>query len=472
MFAIFQTKIMELVAQHNQSSFPVNAFVTALFSLIKLSLDAYPDVFDRVDDVLGNMLSYFQSSGKTLDEPSARTVRKMLEYVTEKVKDVNVVLDFANFAGVAALLGFQARRTFALSFVAAAGKYGYKIGSMECVGRLFEIIAPIVKDVEDTPSDKTLIYTLDVEEEFVEEQQAVCAALQFIDTPELNVLAKLFSGMRKQLGQGGPERMRYTLKAMVSLYIRLALRARKAEAAGEDPGVNTGKLFHLMHTGDGKGMLEHLADKAPGEVFHLYLTAANAADTCGQCDVAYDLYAGAFALYDEHAATAKAQLMMLTAMIASLCALRAMPEETYDTLSAKLCQYSSKVVQKPDQSRMVQQCSHLFWKKALSDQYHKKAMQCLQKSLKIADNCPAGHQFGLFVEALNHYMYYYQAQMPEATVKAVQALIVMCNEAQSSAEDKSTEMYKNAKQYYASTKALITRRQREDDRWTEFDVEA
>lgn len=126
---------------------------------------------------------------------------------------------------------------------------------------------------------------------------------------------------------------------------------------------------------------------------------------------------------------------------------------------------------KVDQCRMVMQCSHLFWKKILSAEMHHKVVECLQRALKTADSCPAGYQFGLFVEALNHYGYYYNAQMNEVSAKAVQALVDMANEAVSSAEDKAAEQYLEAKVYLKNTIKMIKERQEAgDELWNEVNV--
>ncbi len=161
---------------------------------------------------------------------------------------------------------------------------------------------------------------------------------------------------------------------------------------------------------------------------------------------------------------------MLNALISSLAAIRTMPEEHYDTLATKLCQYSSRLVHKPDQSRMIMLCSHMFWKKVLSEDSHKKASECLARALKIADNVPAGLQFGLFAEVLNHYAYYYNAQMPQATSKTVNAVVTMNKDAIDAAEDKNSEAFKSAKRLFNNTQASLKRRQQVDDRWCEIEL--
>lgn len=470
MFGLFQEKIAELVKQHNQNTFPASAFAETLCALMKLSLRAYPDHPERVDEVMTTLHDYFVQSG-TVDDASAKIIRKGLEFVVDEIKDINIVLDFGSFVGVVGLLSFQTRRTVGMNFIKSAARFGATVGTGERVGKFFDVIAPLVKDVDDMPANKSDIYTIDLEEDFIEEQQLVCKALHLIDTPDLKDLSKLYSGVRKELGKGGPERMRYTLKAMCSLYTRLALKCRKAEVNGESPGVHPQRLFNYLYTGDGGGLLEHLSASAPVEVFYMYLHTANAADTCELGDTSRDLYAAAFALYEEHGATNKVQLQMLNAMIGSMGALRTMSEEEYSVIATKLCQYSSRLVHKADQCRMVMLCSHLFWKKALSPESHTKVVECMKRALKIGDNCPPGQQFGLWAEALNQYAYYYHAQTPDVSAKSVSLVASMNHEAIASAEDKNTDAFKNAKTFFKNTQSTLKKRAAEgDDRWAEVDV--
>lgn len=467
MFSIFQTKITELVTQHNTTSFPPNAFVETLASLSRMSLKAYPGEFDRVDACFGDVGNYFSSQNVKPDEKTSEALREFLTASFDSITDPNVLLDMQNLVSVVSLLPFATRRKTALAFVSCAARSGQKITSLERVTTMFDIISPIVKDVDDTPAQRNLIYLDDPIREFVEEQHAVCKALHLLDNENLSLLAKMYSGVRKQLGQGGEERMRYTLKAMCSLYVRLALRVNKQP----DCGVHAAKMFQYIHTGDGKGILEHLASQQPMEGFYSYLSTSNTADICALPEVTYDLFAAACILYEENAADSKVQQSMLSAMICSLAAMRGLPEEEYINLATKLCQHSSKLLLKADQSKMVMQCAHLFWKGHLSEEYHKKVTDCLQRALKTADNSPAGHQFALFVEALNRYLYFYANANPHVTPKVVNALVGMTLEARESQESKDTTNYAEVKRFFDSTLRFIKHKQASgEDKWLEVEL--
>lgn len=88
----------------------------------------------------------------------------------------------------------------------------------------------------------------------------------------------------------------------------------------------------------------------------------------------------------------------------------------------KAALHSSKLLKKPDQCRGVYLSSHLWWAtdRAVADadlpenekvlfRDGKRALECLQKALKIADSCmdPVTN-VELFVEILNRYIYYFE----------------------------------------------------------------
>lgn len=59
-------------------------------------------------------------------------------------------------------------------------------------------------------------------------------------------------------------------------------------------------------------------------------------------------------------------------------------------------------------------CSHLFWKPEIEGEGYregKRVLECLQKSLRIADACmDSSMNVKLFVEILNEYLYYFEGK--------------------------------------------------------------
>lgn len=466
MFSVFSQQISSMGAKG--AVFTTAGFAETQFSLIKLVLKTYPGAYDRVDEVLGALRDHYASIAPDAD--ATKVTKRLLTYLMSEVRDLNVLLDLTAFDGVLEHLNFKTRREVAMEICAVAVNAPFRVSTLERVAKLFDIIAPMVKDLDDTPADKSQIYTMDPVEEFIEEQSMVSRILHIIDSEDLGVLFKMYSGARKQLGQGGMQRMRRTLKAMVFLYMRLAIRAKKVELSGSEPGVAVAKPFQYIHSGDGKGILELLTQEIPDETIFMYVACANAADTCELPDVAYELYCEAITIYENNVADSKDQIHVLSTMISSLHSLKAMPEESYEVIATKICQHSSKMLKKNDQCKMVALCANLFWKKTLSEEYHKKVLECLQRALKIADHSQPIFQLPLFVELLNQFLHFYAAAAPGVTVRFVTALLELIRTAQASDEVERNATHDEATLYHKNTVKYIKSRQQDDERWQEIEL--
>ena len=471
MFEGFQAALDGLAAA-NRAVMTPGAYAECGAGLMKLAVKAYPGEDERVNGVVAALHAFFQQQG-ALDAETTKSLRRTCEALIALYQaNPGQLLEFPNFPELVQLLSFTARRQIAISFAKMVTASKHKIGNVDAVTRFFDLLAPLMMTLPDTPADKTQIYTIDVQEEFAEEQGLVCRTLHVIDTPDLAVLSKIFSGMRKQLSRGGPERTRYTYKAMVALYARLAIRCAKAAGEGADSGVNVGKIFSYLHSGDGNGMLETLAELDTLQGISLYVFAANAADTCGMGDNAYDLFAAALMLYEHGIPDTKRQMAVLSQLVSALAICRSLEEESYKNLAAKLCQYASSLLLKQDQCRMVQVCSHLFWKKTLSDEARQSTNECLQRSLKMADKSPSGAQYDLYVESLNRYLYYFSAKMPQVQAKHINSLVDMCNKTREArAAEGGAAATADSAAFEKNTKAYIRHRKQDqsDERWAELE---
>jgi len=171
------------------------------------------------------------------------------------------------------------------------------------------------------------------------------------------------------------------------------------------------------------------------------LQCAVAADKCGQPfeTIAYEFFTQAFLIYEEQISDSQAQFNAISLIIGSLQLLTVFGEENYDILITKSALYSSKLLKKPDQCRAIYMCSHLFWRvnntnsnstSETSTEYRngKRVLECLQKSLKIADTCmDSSMNVHLFVEILNQYLYYFESTCDAVTIQYLSGLIALIN---------------------------------------------
>ena len=149
-----------------------------------------------------------------------------------------------------------------------------------------------------------------------------------------------------------------------------------------------------------------------------------AADECQYHAISYEFIKDAFLLYESEISDSKAQVRSLTAIVGSLLNCRYFTVEDYEALITKAAQYANKLLKKPDQSRMIALCAHLFsppgsatsevrsdsceisiTAKAVGDAVTTycdpdRVLECMQRALKVASVSNPN----IFVEILDRYL--------------------------------------------------------------------
>ena len=125
--------------------------------------------------------------------------------------------------------------------------------------------------------------------------------------------------------------------------------------------------------------------------------------------IAYEFMKEALILYETDITDSKAQVRVLKAIIGTLLNCGNFSAEDYDNVTTKLCQYSNKLLKKPDQCQMVTLCSHLFWppcgllpdgrnRFADDPKMYGKSLECVKRAINIIKDKPSAN---LFIEILD-----------------------------------------------------------------------
>ena len=266
---------------------------------------------------------------------------------------------------------------------------------------------------------------------------------------------KVLGCARKHFGQGGLQRIKHTLVPLVFRALDLSRKIRKVEAAGEAKlQYSSRKVFQFVHE-----IVTAMAGSFPALSLHLFLQCAQEADAAGLGAIAYEFVSQAFILYEDELPDSKAQLQALHLMVGTLLQSSGFDAPDYDALATKTTQYAAKLFKKPDQCRMVATCSHLFWsgpppeappkpegdlldgddddaatapaeEPAAAPGDARRVLECLQKSLKIADACmtSSSSPINLFVEILDHYLAHFEKKCPTTTAKFITGIVALINE--------------------------------------------
>ncbi|KAL7513538.1 hypothetical protein ACHAXN_012011 [Cyclotella atomus] len=223
-----------------------------------------------------------------------------------------------------------------------------------------------------------------------------------------------------------------------------------------------------------------LATSSPELAFKFYLEIAvatdllafsvrsNNKDSAEFSGIAYDFMTQAFLVYEDDFSDSKAQVRSITSIVGSLLSCRTFERTDYEALITKTAQYAAKLLKKPDQCRMVCLVSRLFYvvnEDANAYRNPQRVLECLQRSLKIADACSMSSSANLilFVEILDYYVYYYEIENPAITDKFVTGLIALINEHFSTIGSAGSAAVEEARSYYNSVLKGINKRKKEKD---------
>ena len=179
--------------------------------------------------------------------------------------------------------------------------------------------------------------------------------------------------------------------------------------------------------------------------FKLYLQAALTADRFAGSrkegselldvygPMPYELISQAFVLYEQSITDTKMQQRCIVCIMGTLLDCCSLSDEDYQGLVTKAAQFSAKTVKKADQCQLVTQCAHLFYPAEHSDVTYRnaqRALECLQRALKLADACTSANSedIYLFVDLLDHYLFFFDKKCPTISDAYVTGLVALVKE--------------------------------------------
>lgn len=192
------------------------------------------------------------------------------------------------------------------------------------------------------------------------------------------------------------------------------------------------------------------------------------------------------------------QLAATKLSVATLHHTRNMSAESYDTLATKATQHSARLLKKPDQCRAVAKASFLFSVSAVhapqkapaadgdaaaaddaagtsdadaavSGREPKRVLECLQRSLKIADACKvASMHTPLFVETLDMYLVHFAHRCAAITPGYISSLIQLIEQQFSEDTDPTKESTEKARLHFMAAKRYIASKRINDPRFEEI----
>ncbi|XP_013396942.1 vacuolar protein sorting-associated protein 35 [Lingula anatina] len=424
LFDIFSQQISQVI--QNRPDMPPEDIVSLQVALINLALKCYPDRVDYVDKVLETTEEIFNRLNLDHIENSSAVSKELMRLMKIPVDSYNnilTVLQLEHFGPLFEYFDFAAKKSMSSYIIVNALDNDIKIPSQEQVDAILNLVAPLVCDQEGQPQD-------DIDpEDFAEEQGLMGRLINLMQAEDADQQYLILNAARKHFGNGGNMRIKYTLPPLVFAAYKLAFKYKELEEEDDKWEKKCQKIFQFCHQTIGALIKAEMAEVP----LRLFLQGGLAAGEIGfenHESVAYEFLSQAFSLYEDEISDSKAQLSAITLIIATFEKMKCFGEENHEPLRTQCALAASKLLKKPDQCRGVATCSHLFWSGKTREsegeevQDGKRVMECLKKSLRIANQCmDSSVQVQLFVEILNHYIYMYEKGNDQMTVQVLNQLI-------------------------------------------------
>ena len=379
-------------------------------------LKVYQDQPDYMGKCIDASVEYLDSNPNVVTPGIIQQIEKLME-IPINAHGIGV-LKVESFQRLLTTLPFRSRRQVAMRMVEILTDRNVQLNQTTLIEQSLTFLSPLIKD------DLSMQTGVDEirKEEFQQEQYLVAKLVHLIHHEDPDCIFPLYCAARKHFGQGGIKRIQYTLVPLVFGALRLAQTLYRVESSGKKGKTSIRKILQFVHE-----IVTALASNFHQLAFRLFLQCAQTADACHFEAISYEFISQAFILYeDEMGADSKAQCEALYIMIGTLLTCQQLTQDNYDTLITKTTQYAAKLLKKADQCSLVATSAHLFWPSDSTKQDGARVLECLQRSLKIADVC--GSNLALFVDLLDHYLFFYQNKTPQITAQYLSGLKALIKE--------------------------------------------
>ncbi|RDB24655.1 Vacuolar protein sorting-associated protein 35B [Hypsizygus marmoreus] len=472
LFEVFWKQVVELIKARPDLS--IQDITALLVSLTNLSLSCYPDRLEYVDQVLGFAADKIKEFTDNPDLHAPQTTSNLAALLVAPINSYQSVLTLLAIPNYSPLLTkqlFSTRRSIAHSIISSVLKNETVVETPEDVDGVLDLCHVLIKDQSDSaalsgnvnvvqPNVKDIRrqgpYLVE-REEMAEEQGWVARMVHLFRAESLDVQFELLQVARRHFDLGG-ERMRFTFPALITSSIKLCRRYKNREHVEDEWQTKVAAILKSV-----RQLTSILSTQieAPTIALRLFLLSAQIADECGFEDLTYDFYVQAFSVYEDSISESRAQLQAITLIIGTLAGAKVFGVDNYDTLITKAALHGAKLLKKSHQATAVGLASHLWWQeappppdadgeaetgekkskepsekvvvkeeegepspKAYPYQDSKRVLECLQKSLRIANSAIEEIvTVQLYCDTLDHYLYYFDRGAPAVAPKFVNSLV-------------------------------------------------
>ena len=426
-FPVFFSNIQKMVSSEERK-IPLDDILAMLTALMDLSITCYPKKLDYVDQLFVQAMEVLSAFKEK--EPDSLNNQKVIKQLISLLRspltnynNILVVLQLEKYSSLLPFLSFDTRKHVAVDILKNTVESGVLIPEPSHLEALFSLLQPLLSDTEDTPKEVD-------EEDFREEQHLVSSLVHLFHNQDLQSLYKCFALARKTFGQGGKQRIRYTLPPLVFAIFRFARQMKDAT----EPSVfaeSGQKVFNFAL--DTIKVFHEQVSLSPVSL-RLYLHAAQSAGEMGFEELAYACITKSFKIYEDDISDSQQQMQALRLFISTFYSLHCFGADNYEAIITKTAKHCGQVLDKADQSELVSLAANLF--NSPSHPNSQRVVECLQRSLKIADNVIDNKPL-LFLSLLDRYLFFFDKDVDTITSEHINKLADLVKHTLEGVDDKT-----------------------------------
>eukprot|EP00326_Haptolina_ericina_P003151 CAMPEP_0181228236 /NCGR_PEP_ID=MMETSP1096-20121128/33242_1 /TAXON_ID=156174 ORGANISM="Chrysochromulina ericina, Strain CCMP281" /NCGR_SAMPLE_ID=MMETSP1096 /ASSEMBLY_ACC=CAM_ASM_000453 /LENGTH=775 /DNA_ID=CAMNT_0023321751 /DNA_START=31 /DNA_END=2359 /DNA_ORIENTATION=- len=434
-------------------------------ALLAFSVKVYPNQMAYVDEVLYSAAKAISAAG-TLDGKATGLVLKLVTTPLAHLSEALRVLTLEQWSPLIAHLSHDKQKEVASNLVTLVIDQEGIVSRAADAAKLLQLVGPLLAEDPDAKVDENDARPEPMDIDTAAEVGPVSRLIHRFTADDTDGHCRILNEAHKQGAAGSERRSPFAFVPIIFSCLSLTRRIHGRVLAEEEVEVGTHKLLKFVAT-----MVARLSQLAPTLAFRLYLQCAQVALSVGEEIDAYEFITEAFVCYEEEISDSRDQLAAVTIAASSLHHMHGFDEEHVETICIKATQYSGRLLKKPDQCRAVCRASYMFWGSVGETPYRdgKRVLECLQRSLKIADACKVSNMHTvLFVDILDSYLYHFSQGNELVTADYINSLLQLIEQQLAGDAAAATPAIQAARTQFESTRLRIASQKESDPRWAEI----
>ena len=396
------------------------------------------DVLTSINHVLGSTLQCLKQYNRLLNSDGIKKLNKLLEV---PLSSDYSIFEITNFDGLITFLDYTMRKNLSLNIIHALCRPDSKekLDSLEKIQKLIKLIQPLLVDSPDAIEEDN--YSFD------NNQSEVCKMIYIVKTEDPEITFQIYTELKNIFVNGGERRKKVTLPALANCIIlfchKLSLAYdNKNNLISEEMKKNyytnesietydiskieNGEAFYKLMLEIYKLLNEIISlikENWPEVALKLYLVSASQVNSIlsekkNFEEACASFMNGAMDIYNEGKYDINHKYFLLSQICGYLVNFTILSKENLENIIKVLMETGNKMTKRGDQFNSMIDIGQIYYI-VLKD--GNKVLDCINKARKYANFAMTNPQnLVLFVDLLNKYLYFVDANDETVTIKADQ----------------------------------------------------